>query len=83
MDEDNEENGSPQSERRQRVDLRNIFDDVLARVSPFFKEKGDSLENWATHAIREAYPDLDEQGLQIVVRAALRVCRERASSGGR
>lgn len=81
MDDNNEESGVPQQERRQRVDLRNIFDDVLARVSPFYKDKGDSLENWASHAVREAYPDLDEQGLMIVVRAALRVCRERALSG--
>jgi hypothetical protein len=81
VDGNNEENSGPQEERRQRVDLRGIFDDVLARVSPFYKDKGDSLENWASHAVREAYPDLDEQGLLIVVRAALRVCRERASSG--
>jgi hypothetical protein len=77
------ENGKPSDERRQRLDLRDIFDDVRARVEPFCQTGGASLEYWATQAIREAYPSLDEQGLQIVMRAALRVCRESTPAGKR
>lgn len=77
---DNHDTGAqPDSDRRKRLDLRDIFDDVLARVEPFFQTDGGTLEYWASQAIREAYPNLDEQGLQIVVRSALRVCRERAA----
>lgn len=71
----------PGEERRQRLDLRSIFDDVVARVEPFCRQGGDSLEYWATQSVRNAYPDLDAQGLQIVVRAALRVCRSRGEAG--
>ncbi len=66
-------------ERRQRLDLRDIFDDVRDRVAPFCQSGNASLEYWAAQAIREAYPDLDEQGLRIVVRAALRVCKSGAA----
>jgi hypothetical protein len=83
MNGDNAPTGNPSTERRQRQDLRGIFDDVCARVEPFCQTGGVALEYWASRAIREAYPSLDEQGLQIVVGAALRVCGERAASGGR
>lgn len=73
------EKKAPLHERRERLDLREIFDDVLSRVTPFCQDKGTSLEYWASQAVREAYPSLDEQGLQIVVRAAIRVCQKRAS----
>ncbi|MCP5278403.1 MAG: hypothetical protein H6935_08570 [Thiobacillus sp.] len=75
MNDSNETVGRSADERRQRLDLRDIFDDVKARVEPFCQTGGASLEYWAAQAVREAYPTLDEQGLQIVVRAALRVCR--------
>jgi hypothetical protein len=81
VDEKNEENEKPAAERRQRLDLRDIFDDVRARVEPFCQAGSASLEYWAAQAIREAYPNLDEQGLQIVVRSALRVCRASATGG--
>jgi hypothetical protein len=77
------ENATPGAERRKRVDLRDIFDDVLVRVAPFIQANGASLEYWAAHAVREAYPDLDEQGLQIIVAAAIRVCRERNATAAR
>jgi hypothetical protein len=69
-----DDGSTPQTERRQRQDLRNIFDGVQVLVAPFC-QPGNAMEYWAYHAVREAYPDLDEQGLQIVVGAALRVCR--------
>lgn len=72
--------GTNPGERRQRLDLRDIFEDVRALVAPFCQTGGASLEYWATQAVREAYPTLDEQGLQIVVRSALRVCRVGAGS---
>ena len=81
MNDQSEEQVKPAAERRQRLDLRDIFDDVRARVAPFCQTGGVSLEYWATQAIREAYPNLDEQGLQIVVRSALRVCRESGAGG--
>lgn len=81
MNDQNEEQVKPAAERRQRLDLRDIFDDVRARVEPFCQAGSASLEYWATQAIREAYPNLDEQGLQIVVRSALRVCQTSAAGG--
>ena len=81
MNDQPKESGAAQGERRQRQDLRAIFDDVQALVAPFC-EKGASMEYWAYHAVREAYPDLDEQGLQIVVRAALRVCSAAGKQAG-
>lgn len=75
MDDNCEAGARRATERRQRLDLREIFDDVKARVEPFCRNGSASLEYWATQAVREAYPSLDEQGLQIVVGAALRVCR--------
>ena len=81
MNDKHEESGAPQTERRARQDLRAIFDGVQALVAPFC-QKGTSMEYWAYHAVREAYPDLDEQGLQIVVRAALRVCGEVGQKAG-
>lgn len=68
-------------ERRERLDLRDIFDDVCARVEPSCQTGGAWLEYWAIQAVREAYPSLDDQGLLIVVRAALRVCRGGSTPG--
>lgn len=82
MDSKDEAAGALPEERRKRQDLRAIFDDVLARVEPFYRSGGGSLEYWATQAVRDAYPDLDAQGLRIIVGAALRVCRARAAAGG-
>jgi hypothetical protein len=74
------ETSSPANERRQRDDLRTIYDDVLARVEPFF-QNGEAHDFWALQAVREAYPSLDEQGLSLVVTAAIRVCRVRGQLG--
>lgn len=81
MDDLNDTGATLAAERRQRLDLREIFDDVKALVDPFYRTGGASLEYWAAQAVREAYPSLDAQGLQIVVRAALRVCKVGAEGG--
>lgn len=70
------ETSSPSNERRQRDDLRAIYDDVLALVEPFF-QNGEAHDIWALHAVHEAYPNLDEQSLSLIVTAAFRVCRTR------
>lgn len=75
------DNAPAAPERRERLDLRDIFEDVRARVAPFCQTGGVSLEYWATQAVREAYPSLDDQGLLIVVRAALRVCQGSSTTG--
>lgn len=80
MDSKYESVGRPSAERRQRLDLRVIFDDVVACVEPFCRKNDGALEYWAAQAVREAYPDLDAQGLRIIVGAALRVCRARVST---
>lgn len=81
VDEKNEKTEKPAAERRQLLDSRDFFDDVRARVEPFCQAGSASLECWAAQAIREAYPILDVQGLQIVVRSALRVCQASATGG--
>lgn len=73
MTSDNIKSDSAQPERRQREDLRKIFDEVLTLVRPFVQTPGASLDYWAYRAVRNAYPDLDEQGLRIVLHAAIRV----------
>lgn len=80
VDSGNESLGTPPEERRQRLDLRVIFDDVVACVEPFCHRNDGALEYWAAQAVREAYPDLDAQGLRIIVGAALRVCRARVGT---
>ncbi|MEW5768888.1 MAG: hypothetical protein AB1831_00850 [Pseudomonadota bacterium] len=82
MPERHQEYATPAQERRQRPDLRAIFDEVLNLVAPFIQHDGDSHEYWAGRAVRDAYPDLDDQGLQIVLVAAIRVCRQRQADAG-
>ena len=74
------DSGSLPAERRQRQDLRAIFEAVVTLVSPFVQSGGVSFDYWAYRAVRAAYPDLDEQGLRIVLDAAVRVSRERSST---
>jgi hypothetical protein len=54
MDDNCEAGARRATERRQRLDLREIFDDVKARVEPFCRNGSASLEYWATQAVREA-----------------------------
>lgn len=75
----NEDTSKPVMERRERPDLRNIFEAVVVLVTPFYPPGGEAHDYWAAQAVREAYPELDKQGLQIVLSAAVRVCRTRPS----
>ncbi len=70
----------PQPERRKHVNLREIFDDVVRLVEPYFQHgsglNGHPTEFWAAKAIRDAYADLNSQEVQILTSAAARYCRE-------
>lgn len=83
MDTYRDKSASQHVERRRRADLREIFEDVVALITPFFREGGSaSPDFWAAHAVRESYPGLDTQGFQILMAAANCVARARASSSG-
>ena len=74
-------NGVARPERREHADLREIFDDVVRLVEPFFRQgvglNGSPTEYWAARAIREAYPALTQHDVQVLLSAALRYGRER------
>lgn len=69
-----------QPERRKQLNLRDIFDDVVRLVEPYFQHgtglNGRSTDYWAAKAIREAYSDLSGQEVQILTAAAARYCRD-------
>ncbi len=69
-----------QSERRKQLNLRDIFDDVVRLVEPYFQHgaglNGRPTDYWASKAIRDAYSDLSSQEVQILTAAAARYCRE-------
>jgi hypothetical protein len=69
-----------QPERRKHVNLREIFDDVVRLVEPYFQHgtglNGRPTDFWAAKAIRDAYADLNGQEVQILTSAAARYCRE-------
>ena len=71
---------APQPERRIQSNLREIFDDVVRLVEPFFQHgsglNGRPADFWAAKAIREAYSDLTNQEVQVLISAAARYCRE-------
>ena len=72
--------GALQPERRKQTNLRDIFEDVVRLVEPFFLHgvglNGNPTEYWAARAIGEAYADLSSQEIQILTSAAARYCRE-------
>jgi hypothetical protein len=69
-----------QPERRKQLNLRDIFDDVVRLVEPYFQHatglNGHPTDYWAAKAIRDAYVDLSSQEVQILTAAAARYCRE-------
>jgi hypothetical protein len=75
-----DESGTPQPERRKQTNLRDIFDDVVRLVEPFFLHgaglNGQPTEFWAARSIGEAYSNLSSQEVQILTTAAARYCRE-------
>ncbi len=80
IDEIHTASGTQQAERRKQLNLRDIFDDVVRLVEPFFQRgaglNGQPTEFWAARAIKEQYSDLSGQEVQILTAAAARFCRE-------
>ena len=74
------ESGTPQPERRKLTNLRDIFDDVVRLVEPYFQYgaglNGRPADYWAAKAIRDAYSDISNQEVQILIAASARYCRE-------
>jgi len=75
-----DKSGTSQPERRKQANLRDIFNDVVRLVEPFFQHgsglNGRPVDYWAAKAIRDAYSDLSSQEVQILTSAAARYCRE-------
>lgn len=73
-------NGTAQPDRRKQINLRDIFDNVVQRVAPYFQHEkglnGQSTDYWAARAIREAYPDISSQQVQTLTAAAARYFRD-------
>lgn len=72
--------GTAQPERSKQISLRDIFDDVVRLVEPYFQHgtclNGHPTEFWAAKTIRDEYADLSSQEVQISAAAASRSCRE-------
>lgn len=71
----------PRTERRHNPKLRELFEEAYARILPCL-DPGRTwghmpLEHLAFRMLREAYPDLSPQEVHLLVRASVRVCRER------
>lgn len=81
MNQATEENGEAAPERRKRPDLRNLFDDVVRRVAPFFEENaklnGSRPDFWVVRTISDAYPQLNNEEAHVLARAATRYYLER------
>jgi len=67
-------------ERRKQSNLRDIFNDVVRLVEPFFQHgsglNGQPTDFWAAKSIRDAYNDLSDQEVQTLTVAAARYCQE-------
>jgi hypothetical protein len=68
-------------ERRQNPGLRAFFEEAYRCIAPCLDPKltwgGVPLELLAYRTLREAYPELDKQEAHLLVRASVRVFRER------
>ncbi len=76
-----EGNGVEQPERRKHPNLRALFDDVVRRVEPFFKEggglNGSRTDFWMVRTISDAYPQLSNEEAHVLAKAATRYYLER------
>lgn len=74
-------NDSPPIERRQNPGLRAFFEEAYRCIEPCLNPQktwgGLPLEMLAYRTLREAYPDLPTQEAHLLVRASVRVFRER------
>ncbi|MDR3323114.1 MAG: hypothetical protein LBS89_02805 [Zoogloeaceae bacterium] len=76
-------NETPQSDRRQNHELRQIFESAYLLVEPFFDlSQGQPLEYLAFQRLRENYPDLSHEEVHVIVTASRRVYGERHPRGG-
>lgn len=73
------------TERRRDLELRAVFDEVYARVEPFFDTSqtwgGSALTMLVYRVVRQSHPDLEALKVQTLVAAMQRVYRNRHSSG--
>ncbi|MDD5388301.1 MAG: hypothetical protein PHD37_03085 [Gallionellaceae bacterium] len=76
-----DEHGNELPERRKHHNLRTLFDDVVRRVEPFFKEggglNGSRTDFWMVRTISDAYPELSNEEAHVLVNAATRYYLER------
>jgi hypothetical protein len=72
---------SPAVERRQNTGLRSFFEEAYRCIESCLDPKqawgGVPLELLAFRTLRETYPHLDAQEARLLVRASVRVFRER------
>lgn len=75
------ENQASAVERRQNLKLRAFFEEAYQRIEPCLDPQlswsGVPLELFAYRTLREAYPDLPSQEAHLLVRASVRVFRQR------
>lgn len=81
MEQPVDENGVARPERRKHANLRALFDDVVHRVEPFFKEDGGlngcRTDFWMVRTISDAYPELSNEEAHVLANAATRYYLER------
>lgn len=81
MDRPVDENGNELPERRKHANLRVLFDDVVRRVEPFFKEggglNGSRTDFWMVRTISDAHPQLSNEEAHVLAKAATRYYLER------
>jgi len=77
----NVESGNSQQDRRQALQLRDIFAGAYDLVAPFFDPanswNGQSLELLAFRVMRENYPKISSDEIHVFLSAAKRVYLER------
>jgi hypothetical protein len=76
-----DEQGRELPERRKHTNLRAVFDDVVRRVEPFFKQgselNGMRTDFWMVRTICDAYPELSSEEANVLANAAIRYYQER------
>ncbi len=84
MDRNAPDQEPPDQERRKRIDLRQVFEEIIRQVEPFFQKgvglNGQTTEYWAARAIHEGHPDLSEIDVKVLMDAAKRYYREQAKA---
>lgn len=74
-------------DRRRDLELREVFDEVYARVEGLFDPSrtwgGPPLMHWVYRVVRESYPHLDATQVQALVAAMHRVYCARHERGAR